>query len=230
MLFRSYVGQEPKLRAGTLRDALYYSLKHRPNAIPEAEQDEATLARAEESRLSGNSPFDINADWIDYEGAGVTDAASLTSRAMEVLQIVDMDQDVYQLGLSGVIDSEASPELAKRLMEARSELRERLQEPSMASMVELFDRDKYNTNLSVADNLVFGTPHDASLDPEALHKNQYVRKVLREVGLMDDFLMIGRSVAELMVELFADVAPDSELFEQFSFISADDLPEFRTML
>ena len=33
-----------------------------------------------------------------------------------------------------------------------------------------------------------------------------------------------------MVELFADVPSDSELFEQFSFISADDLPLFRAML
>jgi len=33
-----------------------------------------------------------------------------------------------------------------------------------------------------------------------------------------------------MVDLFADVAPGSELFEQFSFISAEDLPEFRSLL
>ena len=33
-----------------------------------------------------------------------------------------------------------------------------------------------------------------------------------------------------MVELFADVPPDSPMFEQYSFISADDLPEFRTLL
>jgi energy-coupling factor transporter ATP-binding protein EcfA2 len=33
-----------------------------------------------------------------------------------------------------------------------------------------------------------------------------------------------------MVELFADVAPDSDLFAQYSFISADDLPEFRVLL
>jgi ABC-type multidrug transport system ATPase subunit len=33
-----------------------------------------------------------------------------------------------------------------------------------------------------------------------------------------------------MVELFADVAPDSELFAQYSFISPEDLPEFRTLV
>jgi hypothetical protein len=33
-----------------------------------------------------------------------------------------------------------------------------------------------------------------------------------------------------MVDLFADVEPGSELFEQFSFISAEHLPEYRTLL
>ena len=51
--------------------------------------------------------------------------------------------------------------------------------------------------------------------------------MLREVGLLDDLYAAGVKVAGLMVELFADVAPDSDLFDQYSFISADDLPEFR---
>jgi len=33
-----------------------------------------------------------------------------------------------------------------------------------------------------------------------------------------------------MVELFAEVAPDSNLFEQYSFISPEDLPEFRALV
>jgi putative ABC transport system ATP-binding protein len=33
-----------------------------------------------------------------------------------------------------------------------------------------------------------------------------------------------------MIDLFSDVEPDSELFEQFSFIEADDLPEFNKLL
>ena len=66
--------------------------------------------------------------------------------------------------------------------------------------------------------------------PDSLAENAYVRKVLHETGLMDDFISMGRKVAELMVDLFADVEPGSELFEQFSFIDADDLPEFNKLL
>ena len=41
---------------------------------------------------------------------------------------------------------------------------------------------------------------------------------------------MGEQVAETMVELFADLPPDHEFFEQFSFISANDLPEYQTIL
>jgi putative ABC transport system ATP-binding protein len=37
-------------------------------------------------------------------------------------------------------------------------------------------------------------------------------------------------VAETMVELFADIEPGHELMEQFSFIAADDLPDFQVLL
>ncbi|MEM7406776.1 MAG: ABC transporter ATP-binding protein [Pseudomonadota bacterium] len=228
----AYVNQEPRLRSGTLRDNLFYTLKHRP--IRPAEYGEAALEeyhwRTTEASLSGNSPFDINADWIDFEAAGVDDSTDLTRRAVELLTLVDLDQDVFQLGLNGVIDPDKRPDLVERIMAARSELRGRLEDPAIAELVELFDAEQYNTNLSVGENLVFGTSLNANLDLDNLHNSDYVRKVLHELNLMNDFLVIGRTVAELMVELFADVPADSELFEQFSFISADDLPEFRNML
>jgi len=97
-------------------------------------------------------------------------------------------------------------------------------------LVELFDRDAYNTNMTVAENLLFGTPTDSTFEPDELPDNPYVRKVLHETGLMDDFIEMGRKLAELMVDLFADVEPGSDVFEQFSFIESDDLPEFQNIL
>ena len=120
--------------------------------------------------------------------------------------------------------------MADRVLEARAELRNRLADPENAPLVDLFDRDRYNANMSVAENLLFGTPRDPSFNIENLPDNAYVRKVLHETGLMPDFIRIGREVAALMVDLFADVEPGSDLFEQFSFIDADSLPAFRSLL
>jgi putative ABC transport system ATP-binding protein len=96
--------------------------------------------------------------------------------------------------------------------------------------VETYDADRFNLNASVAENLLFGTPIGPAFDFEALADNAYVLHVLAKVGLIDDLVEAGKQVAETMIELFADLPPDHEFFEQFSFISSNDLPEFVAIL
>ena len=82
----------------------------------------------------------------------------------------------------------------------------------------------------MAENLLFGTPIGPVFDFDALADNTYVLAVLDKVGLTDDLVEAGQQVAETMIEMFADLPPDHEFFEQFSFISADDLPDFAAIL
>lgn len=226
----SYVGRDAVVRAGTLRENLLYGLMHRPGEPSGIEPDGEIARRKNESLRSGNSPYEIQSDWLDYKSAGLVSAEALSERSIEVLELVQMDQDTYEFGLNGSIDQEVHPELVARLLEARAELRNRLLDPEIAPLVEPFDSEVYNTNMTVAENLLFGTPKDASFAPDQLPDNPYLRKVLHETGLMNDFVDMGRKLTALMVDLFADVEPGSDLFEQFSFISADDLPEFRSLL
>jgi ABC-type multidrug transport system fused ATPase/permease subunit len=228
----SYVGQEPSLRSGTLRENLYYCLMHRPVTPREYDEEQRKIIdrKRYDSQLAGNTDADLDADWIDYQAIGVEDSASLTERALAVLAIADMDEDVYHFGLQGTLDPQTSPDLAARVLEARKVLKQRLADPEIESLVEPFDREKYNDNMSVAENLMFGTPRDDSLQIDKLADNEYMRRVLKETRLVQPFLAIGRQIAAVMVDLFADVEPDSHLFEQFSFISADDLPEFKSLL
>jgi ABC-type thiamine transport system ATPase subunit len=67
-------------------------------------------------------------------------------------------------------------------------------------------------------------------DTEALAANNFVLSVLDRVGLTDDLVEIGRQIAAMMTEMFADLPPDHPFFEQFSFIGASDLPEFAAIL
>ena len=228
----AYVNQEPNLRSGTVADNLYYGLKHQPTrpATYTGESLRERERQIKEARLSRNTEADPDADWIDYAGARVESLEQLTERALEVLKTTDMEQDIFEFGLRGSLDPDKDIDLTRRVLDARAELRHRLEDPEIAALVELFDRGAYNTNMSVAENLMFGTPLDASFDVDRLAENPYVRKVLHETGLMQEFLKIGHQVAEVMVDLFADVEPGSELFEQFSFISFEDLPRFRSLL
>ena len=115
-------------------------------------------------------------------------------------------------------------------MKARRQLRDQLTQPEYARLVEPFDQEKYNTNLTVSENLLFGTIYDDNLDGENLASIPYIRKILDETGLTPALVSAGKQVAEIMLDLFSDVEPDSELFQQFSFISAEDLPEFQQLL
>jgi putative ABC transport system ATP-binding protein len=227
-----YVGATPYIFAGTLRDNLLLGLRHHP--IRPADYDSAAAKRRAtqlyEARRSGNIDLDLHADWLDYESAGVADRAGLSARIIEVLARLDFDEAVYTLGLRWRLDPEANPEAAARLLEARKALARRLSEDGIAHLVETYDADRFNLNASVAENLLFGTPIGPAFDFEALAENTYVLHVLAKVGLTDDLVEAGRQVAETMIELFADLPPDHEFFEQFSFISANDLPEFVAIL
>jgi len=227
-----YVGPAPYLFAGSLRDNLLLGLRHRP--VRPAEYDFAIAARRarqiEEARRSGNIDFDLHADWIDYESAGVTGPDELSHRICEVLDRLDFENDVYGFGLRWQLDPVANPNSAAKLLEARKALARRLAADGIANLVETYDPERYNTNASVAENLLFGTPIGPAFDFDALADNTHVLLVLDRVGLTEDLVEVGRQVAQTMIEMFADLPPDHPFFEQFSFIGAGDLPEFSAIL
>ncbi len=228
----SYAGSDPYLFPTSVRENLIYGLKHRPVRPPHYDGDalRAHETALREARRSGNPEFDITADWIDYESAGAADGRALEARLVELLQLVELDEDVYQFGLRGAIDPETRPELAKAVVEARADLSRRLADPAFSALVEPFDPERYNKNLSVSENLLFGTSRDPALSPENIMDNAEVQRAVERVGLAEDILAMGRQIAETMVELFADLPPGHPFFEQFSFIGAEDLPDFRALL
>ena len=150
---------------------------------------------------------------------------------VEALKQVELDDDIYSLGLRGTIDAIARPDLAERILKARHTLHGRLrQDASFAGLVEPFDAERYNRNLSVAENLLFGTAVGNQFDGDNLAADSYVQAVLRDTGLDLDLQRMGLTIAETMVELFSGLSPDNPLFEQYSFISADELPNVRLLL
>lgn len=225
----AYVGPNAYHFAGSLRDNLLYGLKHRPlrPADPEAAAGHDDLA---EARRAGNPELDINADWIDYAAAGAEGPHDINDRLLEVLAVVELKGDAYRFGLTGTIDPARSPEVAEGMLKARAALMERLRASGNDDLVVRFEADSYNGNASVAENLLFGTPRVPEFASKALAQNATVAAVLRESELIDGFVDMGVTIAKTMVEIFADLPPGHPFFEQFSFISDDDLPEFRTIV
>ena len=120
--------------------------------------------------------------------------------------------------------------LATAFLTARTRLSSLLAEQNLEDLVEPYDPEKYNDNASVAENLLFGTVVSDKLNVDALGDHAYVLATIKAVGLTEDLLGIGRETAALMLELFADVEPGDALFEQYSFIKAEDLPEYQIIV
>ncbi|MEM7294316.1 MAG: ATP-binding cassette domain-containing protein, partial [Pseudomonadota bacterium] len=226
----AYAGPSTYLFTGSVRDNLLYPLKNRPvGRLIEGDDKEREAVRRQ-AELSGNSVDDISDEWVNLDAIGVIDDADLRDRVHNTLKLVELSDEVYQFGLLSRVDQSNNVELAGKIMQARKKLRGRLLDSQYARLVEPFDHEKYNTNLSVGENLLFGTIYDDNIDAERLAEHPYIRQVLDSTGLTNDFLTAGQKIAEIMLDLFADVEPGSELFEQFSFISGDDLPEFQQVL
>jgi putative ABC transport system ATP-binding protein len=230
-----YVAQSAYLFSATVRDNLTYGLRQRVVAPPERDGnlDAARRKFLAESKRAGNLDLDNEADWLDLATAGIKDKAELTLRMVDVLKAVDMEEDVFQFGLRGSINPKHDPDAAKRVLEARAGLLKRLsdpKEPDLKTLIEPFSPDAYNTNATVAENLLFGTPTDPAFEVDKLAENPAILAVLDQVGLTGDLIEAGKQVAETMVELFADLPPGHEFFEQFGFISSDDLPDVEALL
>jgi putative ABC transport system ATP-binding protein len=231
-----YAGQATHLISASVRDNLAYGLRQRP-VRPRQRSDVEEQKRRQwlrENARAGNTALDIEADWTDYQVTGAADADTFQRRAHEILTAVDLDDDVYQLGLRGTISPATHPTIAEAILQARAALRERLSgpgaDPALAALVEPFDAARYNANATVAENLLFGTPVQPEFEADNMARNPHVLAILGKVGLTDDLISTGRHAAETMVELFRDLPPDHEFFAQFSFISSDDLPEFQSLL
>lgn len=228
----AYVGPQAYVFSSSLRDNLLFGVMHQPVNAPSYEGEDAAKAarRRREAEFAGNAADDPRADWVDLKEMGTTDGLGVHARLCQILDRVDLETDVYHLGLRGTVDPQRRPDIAEALLAARRSLRDRLQQANLAHLIESFDRTKFNTNATLAENLVFGTPIGGAFDLDRLAEHPYVMGVLDGMLLSDTLIETGRRVAETMVELFADLPPDNPFFEQFSFISADDLPEFQALL
>ncbi len=228
----SYVGSAAYLFPVSVRENLLYGLKHRPVREKEYSGDTLRLRDIDlrESSRAGNSTCDIQADWIDYEAAGVSGAEEMDARILEVLKAVDLEEAIFEVGLKSAVTVGQNPGIAESVLRARDTMRERMNQPGISELVERFDLARFNRNATLAENLLFGTPVGKTFDVDNLAKNAYVRKILEESGLAGDLLKVGHKLAETMVELFSDLPPGHELFERFSFIQHDDLPQVKDIL
>lgn len=215
---------------GTVFDALSYVLKSQPVDIENGLDINSTKQEIAERSKSDNYHLDFDTEWIDYERAGVSDLEGLKQKLREILTKVNMEEEIRSLGLRGSLDPEEFPELSASILEARKIFRSRLDELGFDEFVEPFDPERYNTQSSVAENLLFGTAISDGFEHDALPGNEIVRKILEKNGLYEPLFKMGKEVASTTIELFGDLDPDNPFFDQLTYMNPDDLPLYREVL
>jgi putative ABC transport system ATP-binding protein len=186
--------------------------------------------RIAEALRTGNPVESISDQWVDYGWIGARDESDLDRILLDLLDRIGMGDTIYLFGLAGRIDPERHMALAERVVEARRRLRETFQSNGMADLVEPFDPERYNSQATIAENLLFGVPISEEFKGRNLAENNRFRSAIDRAGLTDDLVRMGLQIAETMTEIFEGLPPGHSLFEQFSFIGAEELAEFEAIL
>jgi putative ABC transport system ATP-binding protein len=227
----AFASTDPSLFHGSIRDNIVFSLNR---VVPK--RDPAT-ARSREERivyieamLSGNLVLGPKDEWIDFAAAGVSGPDELDERILEVLRLVGLHEDVFRLGLLGRLDPACSEEVKQRLIEARHAMTQRLRSDGLERYVEPFDPAQYNANASVGENLLFGTTANGEHSELRLAADPRFRRFLLEQELIAPLLAMGRKIAETTIEMFDGLPAGNALFERYSFIRADEMPDYKRIV
>jgi len=229
----AYVGGAVHVWTGTIRDNLYYGLRHRPLVPPEREGEDLRnyKRRVSEAKETRNPVYDLGAVWDDFKAAGVENEAGLDEKALELLEAVKLDKDIYRLGLQSRFDPSMNDEFAEKILNVRKNLAIRIaNEPSLGGLVELWHPDRFNASASLADNLFFAVPSDPEITMDQVPDLEEVKAFLTDTGFDDKLQKIGLKIAETMLELFSNVSGDSGLLGAYSFITLDEIPEFERIV
>ena len=223
----AYVDQQSYVFTGTIEENLLYGLKDQPMNESDAavKEPETRKNYIKDALLSANSEDDAQANWINTHITGVNDQQQFNQHILSTLKLAGIEDDVYQLGLYSLIDGTKHPHITEGILQARQQFREKLQQVKSNKLVETLDEHLYNTNMSVAENLLFGMPVEYGSDIESILSNTVVQDAIEQAQLKLPLVDIGLQAAKIMIDIFSDVPEGSPLFERFSFVSLEDLPE-----
>ena len=216
---------------GSLRSALAETLPFTGDAPPILEEDGSGTAFGPYE----NEPISAKAGEVKDPSFGAEvnvewPAGDVADRLLSIMHSVDLYDDVLEYGLLRRLEADADEKVVDGIMEARRLFADNQSARSSKGAVELFDPEKYSHQLTIGENLIFGTPVDESFAQENLPANKMVRGLLDEMDLSSRLFDIGVEIARNNVELFGDLAEDSTLLQRSGGPSPERLQEMKLAL
>ncbi|KAA0682682.1 ABC transporter ATP-binding protein [Neorhizobium sp. P12A] len=228
----AYASSDTYFFHGTLRDNILYGLKHAPLKPYKYDGNAATAFKwaMAEARRAANPELDLNSDWVDYRAAGASGPDDIYRFIRPVLDAVLMSQDIFDMALRSTVDTVAHADMTARIVELRQALLQRLNEEDLDGLVVPFEFTAYNPQATVGENLLFGTLKRPLMTNRKLAAHPYFQALFKKTGLDIDLYTMGLEIAENTVELFNDLPPDHPFFQQLTFMTADDIPDYQALL
>ncbi|WP_137129152.1 ABC transporter transmembrane domain-containing protein [Rhizobium sp. FY34] len=230
----SYVSADSYFFHGSVKENLLYGLKHAPTTTVSYSGRDAINRRWEmhEAQMAANPHLDLNADWIDRRSTSILRGFSddLKQSMLRALDVVQLTPDVMELALHSFLEPEDNPGLAERIVQMRHALRQALQEEGLANIVAHFDPAAYNPEASVGENLMFAATRTSTFGNDDITESDYVFEVLKVAKLFDMLYGMGLTIAEDLVEIFADLPPEHPFYQQLERITAADIAFYQQIL
>jgi len=223
----AFVDATPAIFSGTLRDNMRYGVL-RPPEFDEMALDDEARDRLVEARRTANLQTDSTLDWTRYDLCVDGGAPEFDARLVELCEAFGLENDLRALGLDASIDADLRPDLASAITQARAALAERAEaKEGVADVVEFWDRDVFNENASIAENVLFAMPKEASSRLGDLYKDPEVNHLFAGTETEIAFATIGIEVVAAMSELLRTVAADSRLVKDLNLLRPEELPDYQ---
>lgn len=203
-----YAHSRPYLFDGTLGDNLLMPLRMKPQSSPD-KSDRASL----EAARSGNSPDSTEADWLDPGLAGLETRVEVREWWFKLVEAMGMDDFIVRRTLNSRFDPDRHPDLARKIVDLRPELYERLRKKGLDGAIHRFDPEKFNPSIPLGGNLLFAAPTDEISHLSMASEHRFA-KMLEAEGLADDAIAISQAVMETLTRTFGQDGTDHPLFRR----------------
>ena len=204
-----YAHSRPYLFDGTLGDNLMMPLRSSPKTVlwdPDKKD-----RRALEAKRSGNSLDSIEADWVDPGLAGLNSVEEIREWWFELIEAMGIGNFMFRRMLASRMDPAQHPDLARRLVSLRDEVREKLEERGLSALVNRFDPDTFNPSIPLGGNLMFATPR-FDISQEGLAAERDFLALISELGLAEQGIAISQTLIETLHQTFGMDGTNHPLF------------------
>lgn len=217
----AYLGSDPLIMSGTIRDNISLVAKTQGTGADQAERREA-VDNLREAMLTGNPIHRASDAWIDYDRLGIAGPHELDEAIVAAFSVVRGFEGIYEAGLRGPMGAVEDATVQEKLLDARGLFRTRLADAGSKALVETFEVDRYNSTASIGENLLFGAPIGPRFGPENLAGDPFLNAMIRAEALARPLVDIGLKLSETVLDVIADGVPSRAITDRYSFFDFSD--------